>query len=281
MAECGAIYWVVALSAEAKCIVKYFGLKRTQGRLPFPLYQDSDGSNQLVVSGAGRMAAAAATAYLAGRNTDSDTAGWINLGIAGHKDFELGHLVRANRVSATNEKRSWYPVLPFKSSIQGYSALTVDLPTKGYPTEAVVEMEAYGFLGVTTLVAGVELGHCLKVISDNESHHWEELDRFKIEELMAKSWDEVVSFSEKIREISREEKSLVVENPRLKEMSSRFRLSVTQKNRLRHVLTRVDVLVLEGLSFPESLLDEASNGKDLLRKLEAWADEAFSMSDML
>ena len=142
-------------------------------------------------------------------------------------------------------------------------------------------MEAYGFLGVTTLVAGVELGHCLKVISDNESHHWEELDRFKIEELMAKSWDEVVSFSEKIREISREEKSLVVENPRLKEMSSRFRLSVTQKNRLRHVLTRVDVLVLEGMSFPESLLDEASNGKDLLRKLEAWADEAFSMSDML
>lgn len=164
------IHLVVSRAAEARPLVEHLQLQ-ADGDGPYPLYR-GDGV-ALVVSGAGKMAAAAATAHLhlaAGGGRDG---GWLNVGVAGHAELDIGSGRLAHKVLDAGSGTAWYPPAllddaALESSGPATAGLvTVDRLEGEYDGDALYDTEAAGFFTAAGQVAGVELVHAYKVVADN------------------------------------------------------------------------------------------------------------------
>ena len=82
------IHFVVALPAEGKPLIDRYGLRRRTLRSDYPIYEGNDIT--LIVSGIGKVAAAAATACLHASTNDHRPGVWLNVGIAGHSQRPVG-----------------------------------------------------------------------------------------------------------------------------------------------------------------------------------------------
>lgn len=155
---------LVALPAEAKSINRLLGLRRLQPDGDLPLYVG--GPIALVLAGPGMAAAAAGTAYLHHINTNP-SAGWLNLGIAGHRDLPTGQVWLATQVIAPNAQESWQlDQLPGFDCACG-ALQTFSHPVTDYPSQAACDMEAAGFVAAASTYTPLERIYVLKVISDN------------------------------------------------------------------------------------------------------------------
>ena len=158
---------VVALPAEARPLLDHFRLRDKQHNTAFPIYRNADMA--LIVSGPGKVAAAAATALLAGiRDTPAATA-WLNIGIAGHAHHAIGSGYIAHRITDSATGTNWYPPQIHDLSMPTENLYTVDRPEDNYPAAALYEMEASGFFPVACRFSSSELVQCFKVISDNRT----------------------------------------------------------------------------------------------------------------
>ena len=84
------LIWVIALHCEAKPIIDFYRLKKTTAHKGFDLYQNQH--MQCVISGIGKINAAAATAWVAALNQDQPSLAWINSGTAGGAEHALGSI---------------------------------------------------------------------------------------------------------------------------------------------------------------------------------------------
>ncbi|MCP5112760.1 MAG: hypothetical protein GY953_18190, partial [bacterium] len=134
------IQFVVALDCEAKPLASRYQLRRLDSA--FSIYQ-GDGI-ALVVSGVGKVAAAAATAYLYGRTGEPDGAVWFNVGIAGHRDRPVGDGVLASEIKDRGSNEVWR-LRPIATPLATASVLTVDQAEERFDTDDVYDMEAAGF----------------------------------------------------------------------------------------------------------------------------------------
>ncbi len=156
---------VVALPAEARPLIQYFELKPPVFQGLFPIYRND--RITLVVSGIGKMAAAAATSYLYAISGEHRNCGWLNVGVAGHAYRNCGQGLLANRIMDKTTGRCWHPhnllSLPFEDA----PLVTVDMPETEYPGEMMYDMEAAGYYFVACRCSSLELIQCYKIISDN------------------------------------------------------------------------------------------------------------------
>jgi nucleoside phosphorylase len=171
---------VVALPAEARPLIRRFGLARVQGGV-FPVWRTEGVS--LVVSGVGQLAAESATTHLAGEG-HPEGAAWLNVGIGGHRDLPLGALVLAHKVADGAGGNAWFleplPEPPCATA----TVKTVGRAETCYPEDTVYEMEAAGFCKAATRFARPELIQVVKVISDNRAAPSERLTADRVEELI-------------------------------------------------------------------------------------------------
>ncbi len=77
------IHLVIALPSEAKPLLSHYKLKAVEDSCGFKIYQKDEMA--LVVSGVGKSAAAAATAYLQAMTGNEPDRAWINIGMGGHR----------------------------------------------------------------------------------------------------------------------------------------------------------------------------------------------------
>jgi hypothetical protein len=159
---------VTAFSGEARPLIDFYRLtdKETSGL--FPLFRN--GCRQLVISGPGKIQAAAATAWLQGLAEDNRPAAWLNIGIAGHASRTIGSGALANRITDHASGRNWYPPHVHGLDLPTERLLTVDLPETGYRETSLYDMEASGFYPIACRSTTAELVHCYKVVSDNRMH---------------------------------------------------------------------------------------------------------------
>jgi adenosylhomocysteine nucleosidase len=156
--------FVVALHAEARPLVERFGLA-PMGEAPFPLYRGEEA--WLIVSGQGKAAAAAATAYLHLAAGGEPGRAWLNVGLGGHGLRPLGEGVVAHKISDAASGVSWYPQLVLDSPSPTVPLLTVERVEEEYEPPWVYESEAAGFFPIACRFSLAELVHCYKVVSDN------------------------------------------------------------------------------------------------------------------
>lgn len=156
--------FVVALQAEARALVEHFGMQPA-AESPFAVYRGED--SWLIVSGLGKAATAAATAYLHLFSGGEMGRAWINVGLGGHSARAVGESVIAHKISDGASGTSWYPQLVVDSPRPTVPVLTLERVEEEYSLPWVYDSEAAGFFPTACRFSVAEMVHCFKVVSDN------------------------------------------------------------------------------------------------------------------
>lgn len=158
------IHLVVSRPAEARPLRRRYGLEAVADA-PFPTYL-GDGV-ALAVGGEGKTSLAAATAHLfhaAGGRPDGV---WLNLGVAGHGEMELGRCALAHKVVDAGSDAAWYPPLVVETPLPSAVVITVERLRGEYHGGALYDSVAAGFFAAAERFATAELVHALKIVADN------------------------------------------------------------------------------------------------------------------
>ena len=171
---------VVAMEREAKPLINYWNLKKNTEKI----FSDKKKRINLIVSGIGKKKAEKATMYLAKKT--SNNAFFLNIGIAGHRDYKLGEIVLVSKVTDNKTKYNWYPSLLWETKIKTSPLVTVGFPKIRYKPNLLYDMEASGFFKSARNFVGPEKVQCIKIISDNKKSSILNISSQKIESWIKK-----------------------------------------------------------------------------------------------
>jgi adenosylhomocysteine nucleosidase len=260
---------VVALPAEARPLLDHFRLRDKQADTAFPVYRNT--GMALIVAGPGKVAAAAATAVLAGSGKTRTTAAWLNIGIAGHAHHAIGSGYIAHRITDNATGTHWYPPQILDLSIPTDNLCTVDRPEDNYPAAALYEMEASGFFPVACRFSSSELVQCFKVISDNRAQPTTAVTAKLCEQLISGRLADIDQLVKALADMADEYASWHASHPDLEQLSGRWRFTVSQQHQLDHIARRWKVLAPEQPLWLEQL-DRKQRAADVLQCLQQHLD---------
>ena len=153
---------VVAMKREAEPLINYWDLKENSKKF----YSNKKKKINLIISGIGKKRAEKATIYLAEKTNNNSF--FLNIGIAGHKNYKLGEIILISKITDNKSKYSWYPSLLWKTKIKKKPLITVAFPKIRYTTDHLYDMEAAGFFKGARNFVGPEKVQCIKIVSDNK-----------------------------------------------------------------------------------------------------------------
>ena len=231
---------VVALAAEARPLL---ASHRLQGVSDHPYRICAGEQTHLIVSGLGKVAAAAATAYLRALIGDTPAA-WLNIGIAGHGSQAVGTPLLAHKVVDAASGKPFYSTFTAPPPCRTTLLHTVDRAQQAVG-DAAYDMEASGFCEAAQRFATSERIHCLKVVSDNPQSSYQTLNAAKVEALIEAQLDTVAQVGEHLRALSEQLHALHADPPGLAELTARWQFTATQQHQLRGLLARWQALTGE------------------------------------
>jgi hypothetical protein len=142
-------------------------------------------------------AAARGADFLHLRNA-SPAAHWLNIGIAGHRDLQVGQVWVATRVIGPNPDECWRLGQPAGLACLHGDLQTFSRPVIDYPLEAACDMEAAGFVARARLYTALEKIQVLKIISDNRANPIEGINAKMVRSLIEGQADFIQQYIERI-----------------------------------------------------------------------------------
>ena len=249
---------VTALDCEARPLLDHYRLRASTHTNPFRIYQNTH--TTLIVSGMGRVNAAAASAYLAAL-VGPGIHHWLNIGIAGQREYPIGSAWLAQHISSSATTHHWYPPIVFERTCPSATICTVDQPELTYPSSAIYEMEAAGFYATATRFSSGELVQCLKVISDNAEYPAARLRPNHVSQLIESALEPIHATLCTLNDLALELQH-VEQFQSLPKLP--WRMSVSQQHQLRELLRRYRVRF--GMD-AEITLSAYQNAKECLQAL--------------
>jgi len=227
-----------------------------------------DGLNiEIAVTGIGAVAMSTAVGWLAGFSKSQNRA-WLNLGIAGHADRDLGSLVRVHAFIDASDLKHYYPPLTAACKSESDALLSLNAPTSTYPEGAMVDMEGMAFYRSACMFSDSELIASLKVVSDNQQHSVEGLNAAKITALMHPHTDSVDRLVQSLITLTQ-----VPEVCAISLELSHLRRSHSQQQQLDRLLAKAAVLDLH-----DDISEEHFSGyktiREVLEKLDQQVNQA-------
>lgn len=227
------LIWVCALHCEAKPVIDFYRLKKSQQTRTFELYQGDNSA--CIISGPGKLASAAATAWAAASFEQHPAVAWINLGIAGAADRAPGSIFLVNQVTDADTRRSYYPVATGKSALAKASCISLSQPSFDYHPSHLFDMEASGFLATALRFSSAELCQCIKIVSDNQSEN-SSRDKHKVGAWIEQHIQLIDQQARQLQALSAQLADLQVPAEAWQQLASLARFSQTQQARLRVLL---------------------------------------------
>ena len=179
------IYVVVALSAEARPLAAHLQLERVDALLPLRIHRRSDMA--LTVSGVGKQAAAQAVDDLAQAVPSDGPSVWLNVGVAGHRQLDLGTAVLARRVTDAETGAVFALSTPPDLHVEIGEVRTVSHVETEFASDALYEMEAAAFCERAGQLTSIELMQVLKIVSDNRRTGTVAVSAHQVQGLIEKS----------------------------------------------------------------------------------------------
>ena len=255
------LIWVCALHCEAKPVIDYYRLKKSHENNPFDLYL-GDGT-ACIISGIGKVASATACAWIAASyRQQSASLAWINLGIAGAGEPDIGSLFSLHQVIDADDGRRYYPAPATRDRIEGGSCMTLSLPGEDYRDDCLYDMEASGFMQASLRFSSAELIKSLKIVSDNRLEKTGN-NRQRVSQFIEKHIDDIVSQADNLVTRNSEVAALSPASLHWQQLTSLTHFSQTQKNRLRvlwrYLMNRnfdAEKLLAQLAGFPASAIIE-------------------------
>ncbi|MFN3235273.1 MAG: spore photoproduct lyase family protein [Gammaproteobacteria bacterium] len=246
---------VIALPCEARPWIDEYRLKLLSDHR-FPIYQNKDQSISLIVSGVGRVKAAAATSYLFMLNHAGPYQTFLNLGIAGGR-AEQGAVVLANKLPGVG-----YPFLSSSHQLKTGSLLTVDKPIDSLPDGVdFVDMEAAGFFEAATQLVTREQVQVVKVISD-DNQDFSHIKPAFVTSLIRDAISQIKPVIDSLLDLSARERELLPDGALYETLLKRHHFTQYQKHELKSLVRRFQVL------FPNRQLEESSSAEEALLLLK-------------
>ena len=260
------VCWVVALKSEAKPIISYFKLDHKSGNSIFPIYKNDKLGHSLIVSGVGQINAAAATAYLASESSAPPWASWINVGIAGSADGEVGKLYQGIKITNPTKEKVFFPGYRFSKIVSSAEIQTLDYPKPAKKNGVLHDMEASGFIDFATRFSCNELVFSFKVVSDNSEQDMKLIDKTMVNSLIGNRLQQLDALLNEIITLSKLEKQRLQIPDEVEEVFKQFHFSVTRRNQLIQKLRKWKV------QFPNrsinDLVKEAKTAADVIRNID-------------
>ncbi len=228
------VHLVVALSCEARPLARLLRLKGDPAHRAFRLFV-GDGAD-LVVTGVGKVAAAAGTAYMAAAIDARPDDVWINVGVGGHRSEALGSVWTAHTIRDAGSGRHWHPP---RTATEGFAAaevVTIEEVEREYPRECVYEMEAAGFWPTATRFTAAELCQVVKVVSDGPGSSVDEVVAERVEGLITAALPTLSDLLDSLRDLA---SAAPPAPPALaSELLERWHFSLTQRRQLERLQQR-------------------------------------------
>lgn len=224
------LIWVCALHCEAKPVIDYYRLKKSHDEHAFDLYRGDD--MVCVISGIGKVASAAACAWVAARYEHEASLAWINLGVAGAAEHGIGKLFLINKIVDADNSQSYYPAPTAASSLASSACLTLSLPEDNYRDDTLFDMEASGFIYSALRFSSAELTQSLKVISDNRQQQTGK-NRQRVSQLVQDQSESIARQAAGLIALKHEVAALEISSEAWQQLLALTHFSQTQKNRLR------------------------------------------------
>lgn len=278
------LHFVTALEAEARPFIQHYRLKRDPAARAFQVFRrgvfrgegagggDAAGGGDvaLVISGIGKVSAAAATAFLAATEGRGQAV-WLNVGVAGHATRAVGEAILAHKIRDAASGRTFYPPLVLEPPCASDPLTTVDVPETRYASPGAYDMEASGFYPTACRFSSAELVHCLKIVSDGPAASVHHLTLQRVRELVAEQVDLVAGWAESCRPLAAELAGLAADPPDLASCRERFRFTVSELVELRRLLVRRRTLA-PASPLPLDELAAGERGGIVNGRLRAWLD---------
>ncbi len=226
---------VIALNCEARPLIDALRLRRLSEKGPFPIYLGED--TRMVISGMGKLNAAAATAWLHAGHIRAPDRAWLNVGTAGHGVHRVGAGILAHKIRDAASRQCWYPPMPFSSSATTDEIVTVDQVQMGYPLTGCFEMEAAGFYTAASRFSTMELVQCYKVITDNPMSPYTEITPALATELVQERLPEILVICERLQDLAREWTTVSTPPPDYERLIAHCHFTVSQRHQLLQLLT--------------------------------------------
>jgi len=258
------LIWICALHCEAKPVIDYYRLKKSHDDSAFDLYRGED--MLCVVSGIGKVASAAATAWSAERCAGEAALAWINLGVAGAAEHDLGSIFTLDKIVDGDTGQRYYPVLLERSTFPRSAAISLSLASSEYRDGYLYDMEASGFVYAALRFSSAELIQSIKVVSDNQSRQTGK-NPADISALIHAHIGDIAAQATRLDTLKREVAGLEIDPETWRLLTARIHFSQTQKNRLRGLLR---YLLNRDHAADELLqkLTKLNNGKAVIDSLE-------------
>jgi len=171
---------VVAMEREAKPLINYWNLKKNTEKI----FSNKKKKINLIISGIGKNKAKNATNHIADQTSINSF--FLNIGIAGHRDYKLGEIVLVSKVTDNKTKYNWYPSLLWETKIKTSPLVTIGFPKIKYKPNLLYDMEASGFFKSARNFVGPEKVQCIKIVSDNKKSSILNISSQKIESWIKK-----------------------------------------------------------------------------------------------
>ena len=257
------ICFVIAFPAEAMPILQHYGFKTFKPG-PFPIYKSEIGF--LVISGMGKKSAAKAVSHLA--ELCPENAIWMNVGIGGHQNAEIGAAFLAHKVVDLETGKNWYPQILFSAKCKSGTVFTVEKCETQYGEDGIYDMEASGFYEEAARFSTAELIHSFKIISDNAASPGAKVSPKIGEALIEKKMKTLDQIANELIVIQKE---LPTNEPELmKEFLERWHFTVTQQHQLRKKLLKLQTL--DPKSSFLSKVKKCINSRQALAALEVYLE---------
>lgn len=227
------LHFVVALPAEAKPLIEHYGLVRHTGGA-FPVYENENIT--LIVSGIGKVAAAAATGYLQAQTGNHSCTAWLNIGIVGHNRRAIGDGVLVHKITDQITGRNWYPPLTFGLPCVSDDLITVDEPETEYRENKLYDMEAAGFYATACRFTTAELVHCYKIVSDNLATPSEEVSTKTVQALIEQRLDTIDVLTQTLQAFAARLAEFQSDPDELARFLEHWRFTVSEQHQLRRLL---------------------------------------------
>ena len=261
-----SIRWVVALKVEAEIILDEYNMNFDPEFTLFQVFRNFEKTRWLILSGVGRHNSAAATTYLYMISKASRSTCWINLGIAGSGKGHYGDLCLVNKIS-NNDSSNTYPATMPKVTFHKMNLFTSDVPLTDYTLHDLIDMEGSAFYDITNKLSGREFICLMKVISDGPNNDIEDLNKFKIRELINLNIANIKTIVSYYEKLSMDQYQIIQQPKILSEILSQWHFSVSQKHQLENLIKRINTLSKDEEII--KLIKDCKNSRSVITNLEA------------
>ena len=285
MAYKSPLIFVTALSCEARPLLDAWDFNKIESS-PFAIYHSAKDKLLLIISGVGSDKSATAVRYLASKIrkreitalVDTRDSIWINFGIAGHREHELGRGFLIHKINDISRNMSFYPWrLPY------YASAEINCHMQGqnrYPADSLVDMESAGFFANATSITANELVHLYKVVSDNSGTSV--LDKEGVAKLLAPHIPNLDTLATKLRKMTcdefsgRREMREVIDEWKYG-LQNLCRWTFTQEQQLLDVLSRYYALGKNPINLmaDKEYIGKAT-GKNRAKEILHWLNQTLS-----